>query len=175
MSPWRCTSNSFSTLATSKASSAAAILSPWLEVEVEVIDPPLKTLLQLPLNSCFDDVLLLMWSIKNIHKTWITGNYFCGHCKGQLSKTLFFRHKRMFYDWKARKWSDVKVISEDIAAEPSLSLTVMRKMMQLAWQVKIMDHESTAISCMNDFVCVSQLLWLLLIYHSYDYYLIIIS
>ena len=48
----------------------------------------------------------------------ITGRYFCGHCNRQLSKTLFFRHKRMFYDRKARKWSDVKVISENIAAEP---------------------------------------------------------
>ena len=44
--------------------------------------------------------------------------YFCGHCNRQLSKTLFFRHKRMFFDRKARKWSSVKVISDDTTSEP---------------------------------------------------------
>ena len=35
--------------------------------------------------------------------------YFCGHCSKELTKTLFFQHRKLFYDRKTRKWSQQKV------------------------------------------------------------------
>ena len=40
------------------------------------------------------------------------GRYYCGHCDAVLSKTLFFRHKRLFYDRKAKRWSRRRVVDE---------------------------------------------------------------
>ena len=31
--------------------------------------------------------------------------YYCGHCKDYVSKTLFYQHKRLYFDRKAKKWS----------------------------------------------------------------------
>ena len=41
-------------------------------------------------------------------------NYFCGHCNRLLAKTVFFRHKRMFYDHKAKRWSKKRVVDVSV-------------------------------------------------------------
>ena len=34
----------------------------------------------------------------------MSDRYFCGHCKEKISKTLYYRHKRLFYDATNRQW-----------------------------------------------------------------------
>ena len=31
--------------------------------------------------------------------------YYCGHCDKQLSKTVFYRHKRLYYGRRSKTWS----------------------------------------------------------------------
>jgi hypothetical protein len=35
--------------------------------------------------------------------------YFCDHCEQQLSKTTYFKHKRLFYDRKSESWKKERV------------------------------------------------------------------
>ena len=35
--------------------------------------------------------------------------YFCGHCEQVLTKTLFFKHKRMYYDRAKSVWRKERV------------------------------------------------------------------
>lgn len=35
--------------------------------------------------------------------------YFCGHCEQQLSKTSYFKHKRLFYDRKSGSWKKKRI------------------------------------------------------------------
>ena len=30
--------------------------------------------------------------------------FYCGHCNERLSKTQFYKHKKLFYDRKNKKW-----------------------------------------------------------------------
>ena len=41
--------------------------------------------------------------------------YYCEHCKQELSKTLFFSHKKLYYNTRLRKWQKqrVKVVERD--------------------------------------------------------------
>ena len=54
-----------------------------------------------------------------------TKKYFCGHCKRFVSKTLFFKHKKLYYDHKTKQWKLerlVKIPSEsdfEMSAEAS--------------------------------------------------------
>lgn len=52
------------------------------------------------------------------------GRYFCGHCKTHLSKTVFFRHKRLFYDRKAKRWSRRRVVDEVLVTAASEPFTL---------------------------------------------------
>ena len=35
--------------------------------------------------------------------------YFCGHCNAPISKTLFFKHKRLFYDPHLKVWKNKRI------------------------------------------------------------------
>ena len=35
--------------------------------------------------------------------------YYCGHCSELLSKTLYYQHRRNYYDTHSRTWSKTKV------------------------------------------------------------------
>lgn len=35
--------------------------------------------------------------------------YFCEHCEQELSKTSYFKHKKLFYDKKCRAWKKERV------------------------------------------------------------------
>lgn len=35
--------------------------------------------------------------------------YFCGHCNKQLSKTLYFKHKKLFYDTRGKCWQSERL------------------------------------------------------------------
>lgn len=35
---------------------------------------------------------------------------FCGHCKEYVSKSLFYKHKQLYYDEKEKKWCKERVI-----------------------------------------------------------------
>ena len=41
--------------------------------------------------------------------------YFCEHCQQELSKTLFFSHKKLYYNTKLRKWqkSRIQLVEKD--------------------------------------------------------------
>lgn len=30
--------------------------------------------------------------------------YFCGHCNRKVSKTLYFTHKKLYYDVQSQEW-----------------------------------------------------------------------
>ncbi len=38
--------------------------------------------------------------------------YYCPHCKKRISKTLYYEHKRLFYNVKGRIWSADRVFQE---------------------------------------------------------------
>lgn len=35
--------------------------------------------------------------------------YFCEHCEKELSKTSYFKHKKLYYDKKCRTWKKERV------------------------------------------------------------------
>lgn len=41
---------------------------------------------------------------------------FCGHCEQEVSRRTFYKHKRLFYDNNAKKWSDKRVYYDDPSA-----------------------------------------------------------
>ena len=45
------------------------------------------------------------------------GRYYCGHCCRFLSKTLFYQHKRLYYDRLSKKWSSIPVAYSELEAE----------------------------------------------------------
>ena len=38
--------------------------------------------------------------------------YYCGHCDKQLSKTVFYRHKRLYYDRRSKTWSSCRILAD---------------------------------------------------------------
>lgn len=38
--------------------------------------------------------------------------YYCGHCSKDLSKTLYFQHRKLFFDRRAKQWRDTKVYQD---------------------------------------------------------------
>ena len=47
--------------------------------------------------------------------------YFCGHCDDYVSKTIFYQHRRVYFEKKCKKWSKLPLLSR----EGSSSATVM--------------------------------------------------
>ena len=50
--------------------------------------------------------------------------HFCAHCNRYLSKTLFFRHKQLYYDTTARTWSSERVIHPVVAEDKEFSCDI---------------------------------------------------
>ena len=42
-----------------------------------------------------------------------TKRYFCDHCEQELSKTSYFKHKRLFYDRTSESWQKERVHYND--------------------------------------------------------------
>ena len=42
-----------------------------------------------------------------------TKRYFCDHCEQELSKTSYFKHKRLFYDRTSERWQKERVHYND--------------------------------------------------------------
>ena len=54
--------------------------------------------------------------------------YYCGHCDEYLSKTVYFQHRRLYFEVKCQKWSKKRLFacagrgeSEPTSAEDSQS------------------------------------------------------
>ena len=43
--------------------------------------------------------------------------YFCGHCSKELSKTLYFQHRKLFFDKKTKKRSEQKVFEDKLGPD----------------------------------------------------------
>lgn len=41
------------------------------------------------------------------------GRYYCGHCEEKISKTLYFRHKRLYYNPDSEEWISSKETQVD--------------------------------------------------------------
>ena len=51
-------------------------------------------------------------------------SYFCEHCDDYVSKTLYFKHKRLYYDRKTKIWSSLRLLPsgiEDFVLDDALS------------------------------------------------------
>lgn len=35
--------------------------------------------------------------------------YLCGHCNKLVSKTLYFKHKKLYYDPQRKTWKDTRI------------------------------------------------------------------
>jgi hypothetical protein len=35
---------------------------------------------------------------------------YCGHCEDYVSKTLYYKHKQIYYDDRSKKWSKERVL-----------------------------------------------------------------
>lgn len=44
-------------------------------------------------------------------------NYFCGHCHQHVSKTLFFQHRKLYYDKRAKQWNAERVVPVDLGED----------------------------------------------------------
>lgn len=44
-------------------------------------------------------------------------SYFCGHCKEEVSKTLFFQHRKLYYDKRNGEWKTKRVIPSDLGED----------------------------------------------------------
>jgi len=44
-------------------------------------------------------------------------SYFCGHCKEEVSKTLFFQHRKLYYDKRSREWKTERVTPNDLGED----------------------------------------------------------
>ena len=40
--------------------------------------------------------------------------YFCGHCQESVSKTLYFQHRAIYYDKRAKQWAKDRVVPLDL-------------------------------------------------------------
>ena len=40
--------------------------------------------------------------------------YFCGHCEERISKTLYFKHRRIYYDNRTKQWAKNPIVSNDL-------------------------------------------------------------
>lgn len=51
--------------------------------------------------------------------------YFCGHCNAFVSKTLYYKHKKLYYDRRAKAWKSNRVVksSEDGVLEEDFVLS----------------------------------------------------
>lgn len=45
---------------------------------------------------------------ENLHQS-PRSKYFCGHCNRKLTKTLYFKHKKLYYDIRAKSWNKERV------------------------------------------------------------------
>ena len=41
------------------------------------------------------------------------GRYYCGHCEEKISKTLNFKHKRLYYNPDSEEWTLSKDVQEN--------------------------------------------------------------
>lgn len=39
--------------------------------------------------------------------------FLCGHCDSVLSKTQFYKHKRLYYNRRERKWNSDRILPEN--------------------------------------------------------------
>lgn len=39
--------------------------------------------------------------------------HLCGHCNENLSKTVYYQHKRLYYDQRSRKWHKNRIRYDD--------------------------------------------------------------
>lgn len=44
-------------------------------------------------------------------------SYFCGHCNEEVSKTLFFQHRKLYYDKRNGEWKTERVMSMDLGED----------------------------------------------------------
>lgn len=49
--------------------------------------------------------------------------YLCGHCNAELSKTLFYRHKSLYYDAKTKTWSSERLLPDSIVNVEDFTLS----------------------------------------------------
>ena len=49
---------------------------------------------------------------------------YCGHCKRYLNKTQFYRHKQLYYDNLARKWSSERVVHQVVVEDKEFSCDI---------------------------------------------------
>ena len=47
--------------------------------------------------------------------------YFCGHCDQSLSKTVFYQHRRLYYNAESKKWCKGRLFSVP-TSEPSFTM-----------------------------------------------------
>lgn len=50
--------------------------------------------------------------------------HFCGHCNRYLNKTLFYRHKQLYYDTLARTWNSERVIHPVVVEDKEFSCDI---------------------------------------------------
>ena len=53
--------------------------------------------------------MLLVLEIEMSMANTTSKRYFCEHCEQQLSKTSYFKHKRLYYDRKSETWKKERV------------------------------------------------------------------
>ena len=45
------------------------------------------------------------------------GKRFCGHCEEYLSKSVYYRHRRLYYNKSTQQWGSSRVFYKDETAE----------------------------------------------------------
>jgi len=51
-----------------------------------------------------------------------TKRYFCGHCHQNLSKTVFYKHRRLYFNSRSKEWSEERMFPTGGLNEPSFTI-----------------------------------------------------
>ena len=69
--------------------------------------------------------------------------YFCGHCDENVSKTLFFEYRKLFYDKLAKRWRKERVVQAGLGEEFDFTQAKREDLIDTV-------AETTGIECYNN-------------------------
>lgn len=79
-----------------------------------------------------------------------TKRHFCGHCHQNLSKTVFYKHRTLYFNSRSKEWSKERMFPAGVLNELSFTIPDDELLNVMDEPVFILSNgECTAESCSN--------------------------
>lgn len=69
--------------------------------------------------------------------------FYCGHCKEYVTKTVYFQHRRLYFESNSGRWSKVRLFSSDFSHGHAQSSHTYDSMTVIDEQVQEPCNEQT--------------------------------